>query len=128
MSLRASAVPRVTSSGARYAIVPISCAPLAVLAVIAEGCTVSEVASRFGVSRQTLHAWLSKYEAGGLENLGDGSHRPRSCPHQMSGEVEVLVAELRRAHPYLKLALKGSPSIAALDRGEADIAVRLSRP
>ena len=71
----------------------------AVLAVIAEGFTVSEVAARFGVSRQTMHAWLSKYEAGGLDNLGDGSHRPRSCPHQMSAEVEVLVAELRRAHP-----------------------------
>ena len=71
----------------------------AVLAVIAEGCTVTEVAARFGVSRQTLHAWLAKYEAGGLENLGDGSHRPRSCPHQMPAEVEVAVAELRRAHP-----------------------------
>jgi transposase InsO family protein len=71
----------------------------AVLAVIAEGHTVTEVAARFGVSRQTLHAWLVKYEAGGLENLGDGSHRPRSCPHQMSGEVEVVLAELRRAHP-----------------------------
>lgn len=71
----------------------------AVLAVIAEGQTVTEVAARFGVSRQTLHAWLVKYEAGGLENLGDGSHRPRSCPHQMPADVEVVLAELRRAHP-----------------------------
>ena len=69
----------------------------AVLAVIAEGHTVTEVAARFGVSRQTMHAWLAKYEAGGLESLGDGSHRPRSCPHQMSAEVEVALAELRRA-------------------------------
>src|SRR5436190_208791 len=72
---------------------------LAVLAVIAEGSTVTEVAARFGVSRQTMHAWLAKYEAGGLENLGDGSHRPRSCPHQMPAEVEVVLAEMRRAHP-----------------------------
>jgi len=71
----------------------------AVLAVIAEGCTVTEVAARWGVSRQTLHAWLAKYEAGGLENLGDGSHRPVSCPHQMAAEAEVVMAELRRAHP-----------------------------
>ena len=71
----------------------------AVLAVIAEGCTVTEVATRLGVSRQTMHAWLAKYEAGGLENLGDGSHRPRSCPHQMPAEAEVALAELRRAHP-----------------------------
>jgi transposase-like protein len=60
----------------------------AVLAVIAEGDSVTEVAARFGVSRQTVHAWLAKYEAGGLGGLGDGSHRPRSCPHQMSAEVE----------------------------------------
>ena len=71
----------------------------AVLAVIAEGHTVTEVAGRLGVSRQTMHAWLAKYEAGGVENLGDRSHRPRWCPHQMSAGVEVVLAELRRAHP-----------------------------
>lgn len=70
----------------------------AVLAVVGEGETVTDVAARFGVSRQTVHAWLVKYEAGGIENLGDRSHRPRSCPHQMAGVVEVAVAELRRAH------------------------------
>jgi transposase InsO family protein len=72
---------------------------LAVLAVIRDGDTVTEVASRFGVSRKTLHVWLSRYEAGGLENLVDRSHRPRSCPHQMPSVVEVVLAEMRRAHP-----------------------------
>lgn len=72
---------------------------LAVLAVIRDGDTVTEVAAGFGVSRKTLHVWLSRYEAGGLENLGDRSHRPRSCPHQMPAGVEVALAELRRAHP-----------------------------
>ena len=71
----------------------------AVLAVISDGETVTDVAARFGVSRQTVHVWLAKYEAGGLENLGDGSHRPRSCPHQMSAVVEVAIADMRQAHP-----------------------------
>ena len=71
----------------------------AVLAVIGDGATVTEVAARFGVSRQTMHAWLARYEAGGLEGLSDGSHRPRSCPHQMVGEVEVAIVNLRRQHP-----------------------------
>jgi transposase-like protein len=53
----------------------------AVLAVISDGATVTEVAARFGVARKTMHEWLAWYEAGGLENLGDRSHRPRSCPH-----------------------------------------------
>lgn len=71
----------------------------AVLAVISDGGTVTDVAARFGVARKTVHDWLAKYEAGGLENLGDRSHRPGSCPHQMPADVEVAVAELRRAHP-----------------------------
>lgn len=29
------------------------------------------------MSRQTLHSWLARYEAGGLEGLVDVSHRPR---------------------------------------------------
>jgi transposase InsO family protein len=70
-----------------------------VLAVIRDGETVTDVAGRFGVSRQTVHAWLAKYEAGGLEGLGDGSHRPNSCPHQMSAGVEVVLAEMRRVRP-----------------------------
>ena len=72
----------------------------AVQGVLADGRTVGEVASQWEVSRRTLHRWLARYEGGGLENLGDGSHRPAHCPHQMSAGVEVLVLEMRRAHPY----------------------------
>src|SRR4051794_41506848 len=71
----------------------------AVLAVIGAGETVTEVAARFGVSRKTLHGWLARYEFGGLEGLADRSHRPRSCPHQISGEVEAAIARLRFSHP-----------------------------
>jgi transposase InsO family protein len=71
----------------------------AVLAVIRDGGTVTEVAARFSVSRQTMHAWLAKYEAGGLAGLADGSHRARSCPHQMGVDVEVAIATMRSAHP-----------------------------
>jgi transposase InsO family protein len=71
---------------------------LAVLAVLAEGCTVTEVAARWGVSRQTLHGWLARYEDGGLEALVDRSHRPARCPHQMDPAAEAMVLELRRVH------------------------------
>jgi transposase InsO family protein len=72
----------------------------AVLAVIAEGHSVTEVAQQWGVSRQTMHAWLGRYEAGGLAGLQDGSHRPRSCPHQMPAVVAAAVLELRRVHRW----------------------------
>jgi transposase-like protein len=71
----------------------------AVLAVIKDGRTVTETAAAVGVSRQSLHACLGKYEAGGLEGLVDGSHRPRSSPQQMAAVVEVAVLEARRRHP-----------------------------
>ena len=71
----------------------------AVLAVIGDGRTITEVASAWSVSRQTLHQWLTRYEEGGLEALSDRSHRPDSCPHQMSADIEVAVLELRRIHP-----------------------------
>lgn len=71
----------------------------AVRAVIADGETVKDVAARFGVSRKTVHVWLARYDAEGLEGLADRSHRPRSCPHQMPAPVEVALVELRMAHP-----------------------------
>jgi transposase InsO family protein len=72
----------------------------AVLAVISDGLSISQVASKVGVSRQTLHSWLARYEADGLEGLLDRSHRPVSCPHQMPAEVEAALLELRRSRPY----------------------------
>lgn len=72
----------------------------AVLAVISDGLSISQVASKVGVSRQTLHSWLARYEAEGLEGLMDRSHRPASCPHQMSVSVEAVLLELRRSRPY----------------------------
>src|SRR6478736_5023884 len=48
---------------------------------------------------ETVHGWLARYEAQGLEGLADRSHRPRSCPHQTGAEVEAVIATLRSAHP-----------------------------
>ena len=72
----------------------------AVLAVIGEGRTVTEVAKQWNVDRSTLHRWLARYELEGLEGLGDRTHRPESCPHQMPAAVEAMVLELRRHRPY----------------------------
>jgi transposase InsO family protein len=72
----------------------------AVLAVISDGLSISQVAEKVGVSRQTLHTWLARYEAHGLEGLVDRSHRPVSCPHQMPAAVEAALLELRRSRMY----------------------------
>src|ERR1700704_1716035 len=72
----------------------------AVLAVISDGLSVSQVAPKFGVSRQTLHSWLARYEVAGLEGFIDRAHRPAGCPHQMPAGVEAALLELRRSRPY----------------------------
>ena len=71
----------------------------AVLAVLNEGASVTEVAQRFGVTRQSVHRWLRHYAAKGLAGLVDQSSAPGSCPHQMAPATEALILELRRAHP-----------------------------
>jgi transposase len=92
----------------------------AVLAVISDGRTVTEVAAAVGVSRQSLHAWLARYEAEGLEGLVDRSHRPHAHPWQMPPEVEAAVLEARRTHPgwgarriVIELARKGVTTSAS---------------
>src|SRR4029453_13602521 len=71
----------------------------AVLAVIQDAWKVGEVPDRLGVSRQAVHAWIARYQAGGLAALADRSHRPASCPHQIAPQTEALVCELGREHP-----------------------------
>jgi transposase InsO family protein len=70
----------------------------AVMAVIQDGWKVTEVADRLGVARQSVHNWIARYQAGGLPALADRSHRPSSCSHQLSPELEAMVCELRRHH------------------------------
>ena len=65
---------------------------------VAAGVPVTEVSERFGVSRQSVHAWVRRYQQDGLAGLADRSRRPKSSPAQVSGEVEAVVCEMRREH------------------------------
>jgi transposase InsO family protein len=72
----------------------------AVLEVLDDGASVTDVARRYGVARQTVHDWLRRYASdGGLAGLVDRSSRPLGCPHQMSAVIEARVIGLRREHP-----------------------------
>jgi len=71
----------------------------AVSEVLNDGATVTDVARRHGVARQTVHGWLRRYAAAGLAGLADQSSKPLSCPHQMAPPVEARIVELRGQHP-----------------------------
>jgi transposase len=71
----------------------------AVLEVL-DGAVISTVARRYGVSRQTVPAWLRRYASdGAVLNLEDRSSRPHGCPHQMAPAVEARVLVLRDLNP-----------------------------
>ena len=98
----------------------------AVLAVIRDGVSVVEVANRFGVSRQSVHSWLLRYEQEGMLGLADRSHKPQSCEHQMSAQTQVRVIELRRQnlfwgpiriqHQLLREGVEPLPSVSGIYR------------
>lgn len=66
---------------------------------VLDGATVTDVAERFGVARQTVHRWLNAYGSDGVSGLVDRSSRPDGCPHQMSAVMEALIVGMRREHP-----------------------------
>ena len=71
----------------------------AVLEILVQGATVTEVARRYGVSRASVHTWIRRYEAGSVAALADRSHRPDHHPRQLAADIEALLCEMRRAHP-----------------------------
>lgn len=87
-----------------------------VLSVVQQGLTPSEVATRFGVSRQWVHVLLARYHAGGLDAVEPRSHRPRSNPRQTPPQLAERIVELRR-----------ELTTAGLDAGPVSIATQLKR-
>lgn len=62
---------------------------------------------RFGISRKTGYKWLKRYRADGESALEDRSRRPLSSPARTSVEMERLVCEVRRAHPWGGRKIRG---------------------
>ena len=62
------------------------------------GVPVTEVADRYGVSRQSVHAWLRRYRDEGPSGLADRSHKVQHHPWQIPAELESAICELRRKH------------------------------
>ncbi|OZD57411.1 helix-turn-helix domain-containing protein [Rhodococcus sp. 06-1460-1B] len=63
-----------------------------------DGSPVSDVAERFGVSRQTVTAWRKRYENSGIDGLVDSSRRPHASPNRIQPDIEALICEMRRHH------------------------------
>jgi len=70
----------------------------AVMEVLGAHVPVTEVAERYGVSRQAVHRWIRHYRSGGIEALLDQPKTPRSSPLRLDPVVEAAICEMRRNH------------------------------
>lgn len=70
-----------------------------VVLAAAAGSNMTRLCERFGISRETGHVWLRRFNAGGAASLCDRSRRPRSSPGKTDDVMESLIVEIRRKHP-----------------------------
>lgn len=65
----------------------------------AKGEPVASLCREFGISRQTGHKWLKRYEASGADGLEEQSRRPKSAPLATAEDIVMMVLEAREKHP-----------------------------
>jgi putative transposase len=62
--------------------------------------TMTELATRYGISRKTAYKWVDRYADDPSQSLVDRSRAPHTHGRAMSAEVRAAVLALRRAHPH----------------------------
>ena len=63
--------------------------------------TITELAERFGVSRQKLHKWLARHNADGMKGLADRPRAPLHIPHRTSDKIADEIIAFRRRFPHM---------------------------
>jgi len=63
--------------------------------------TITELAERFGVSRQKLYKWLARHNVDGMKGLADRSRAPLHIPHRTTDDVAERMIEFRRRFPFM---------------------------
>lgn len=66
---------------------------------VAPDANVSALCREYGISRQTGHKWLRRFESEGPDGLEERSRRPQSTPLATAEDMVVAIVEAREAHP-----------------------------
>lgn len=61
--------------------------------------SMTELCSRFQISRKTGYKWVGRFAVAGLEGLAEQSRAPHSCPHRMAPETAAALLAAKQAHP-----------------------------
>jgi putative transposase len=65
----------------------------------ASGANVSALCREFGISRETGHKWLNRFNESGYEGLEERSRRPSQAPLATAEDLVVAIVDAREAHP-----------------------------
>lgn len=67
-----------------------------IVALAEAGVPKTAIAARFGVSRQVVHKWLSRFRGEGELGLQELSRRPSRSPNQTPADIEDEIVRLRK--------------------------------
>jgi transposase InsO family protein len=62
--------------------------------------TISELARRYGVSRETIYVWKRRRAAGDARWFEDRSHAPTGCPHATPSQHAAAIIATRERFPH----------------------------
>jgi transposase InsO family protein len=62
--------------------------------------TMTELATRYAISRKTAYKWVDRYEAEGAVGLAERSRAATHPGRAIASEVRTAILALRRAHPH----------------------------
>jgi Transposase and inactivated derivatives len=65
----------------------------------APNANVSALCREFGITRQTGHKWLNRFNESGYDGLEEHSRRPQLSPLGSAEDIVVAIVEARDAHP-----------------------------
>jgi transposase len=59
----------------------------------------TELCTRFTISRKTGYTWLRRYLHEGFSGLQEKSRAPLSCPHRIAADVAAVLLAAKQLHP-----------------------------
>jgi len=62
--------------------------------------SMTELCTRYGVSRKTGYKWVHRYQMDGPAGLYELPRTPHSCPHETPLDLVEQIVELRKRRPY----------------------------
>jgi len=65
----------------------------------AKDANISALCGEYGITRQTGHKWLKRYQAEGYDGLEERSRRPKTTPLGTAEDIVASIVEAREAHP-----------------------------